>query len=145
MLNDAFSGLVDAKAIDLNLAPLRAESDALAEDMYARLNNGVYRAAFATTRLAHDEAVEGVFDMLDTLEARLEGRSFFVGDRLTEAYVRDARALRYRRPRALHVQRETRGRLPEPERVRAAAHGGAGAREHCGSTTSSGATARAWR
>lgn len=88
MLGDAFGGIVDKKAVDLHPAPLRAEIDALGEAMYGSLNNGVYRAGFATTQLAYDEAVLGVFGMLDTLEARLAGRTFLVGDQLTEADVR---------------------------------------------------------
>jgi putative glutathione S-transferase len=56
--------------------------------MYNSLNNGVYRAGFATAQQAYDEAVQGVFETLDELEAHLEGRPWLVGDSLTEADIR---------------------------------------------------------
>lgn len=65
-----------------------AEIDAWSERMYGALNNGVYRAGFATAQAAYDEAVVGVFDMLDELESHLDGRQWLVGDTLTEADVR---------------------------------------------------------
>lgn len=64
------------------------EIDALSERMYGSLNNGVYRAGFATTQEAYDEAVLGVFDTLDELERRLRGRRWLVGDQITEADIR---------------------------------------------------------
>lgn len=64
------------------------EIDALNEAMYRTLNNGVYRAGFATEQSAYDDAVGDVFRTLDLLEKRLEGRDWLVGDRLTEADVR---------------------------------------------------------
>ena len=51
------------------------------------MNNGVYKAGFASSQAAYDEAVAGVFDMLDRLEARLTG-DFLFGDRFTEADIR---------------------------------------------------------
>ena len=51
------------------------------------LNNGVYKAGFASTQAAYDEAVEGVFSMLDELEGRLTGAYLF-GDRVTETDIR---------------------------------------------------------
>ncbi len=87
MLNSGFGGLAD-DSIDLYPEPWRVEIDALNTAMYPRLNNGVYRAGFATTQIAYDEAFADVFGMLDELEARLAGKSFLVGDRLTEADVR---------------------------------------------------------
>lgn len=73
---------------DLRPRELRDEIDAINPRIYDDVNNGVYRAGFATTQLAYDEAVRSVFDALDWLEARLEGRRFLVGERLTEADVR---------------------------------------------------------
>jgi len=88
MMNEAFAAVASGSGPDLYPAALRMEIDALGEEMYPRLNNGVYRAGFATTQVAYDEAVLDVFGMLDALEARLEGRSFLVGEVLTEADVR---------------------------------------------------------
>ncbi len=87
MLDHGFGDLADAK-VDLYPEPLRAQIDELEADMYARFNNGVYRAGFATTQVAHDAAVADVFGFLDALERRLAGRKFLVGAVLTEADVR---------------------------------------------------------
>ena len=64
---------------------LAAEIDALNEAIYPAINNGVYRAGFATTQAAYEEAYDQVFAMLDTLEARLKTRRFLLGDQPTEA------------------------------------------------------------
>lgn len=88
MLNSGFGELAKPD-IDLYPADLAAEIDALNDRIYPRLNNGVYRAGFATTQVAYEEAFADVFDMLDELEARLaDGRSFLHGDRFTETDVR---------------------------------------------------------
>lgn len=88
MFNSGFGALA-AGAIDLYPAPLRAEIDALNDAIYPHLNNGVYRAGFATTQLAYDEAYGEVFAMLDRLEARLaDGRRFLFGDCFTETDIR---------------------------------------------------------
>ena len=77
-----------SEAPSLRPEPLVDEIDALNERMYNTLNNGVYRAGFATTQAAYDEAVVDVFQTLDELESRLEGRRWLVGDQLTEADLR---------------------------------------------------------
>jgi putative glutathione S-transferase len=79
-----------AKHPDLDLYPedLRAEIDPLQDEIYRNLNNGVYRAGFAKTQSAYEQAHE-VFDELDKLEKRLsQGGPYLFGDRLTEADVR---------------------------------------------------------
>ena len=87
MLNSGFGDL--ASGPDLYPAPLRAEIDALNADIYPRLNNGVYRAGFAITQIAYEEAFDDVFSMLDSLEARLDKSGpFLLGDALTEADIR---------------------------------------------------------
>jgi putative glutathione S-transferase len=68
-------------------ADLAAEIDLLNHRIYDALNNGVYKAGFASTQAAYDEAVSGVFAMLDELEGRLTGTYLF-GDRLTETDIR---------------------------------------------------------
>jgi glutathionyl-hydroquinone reductase len=88
MLNSAFDGL-GARALDLYPADLRAEIDALNAPVYETLNNGVYRAGFATGQTAYEEAARAVFRTLENLEQRLaDGRRFLFGERLTESDVR---------------------------------------------------------
>ena len=87
MFNSAFAGLAEPSN-DLYPADLRAQIDALNERVYPRLNNGVYRAGFATTQQAYEEACIDVFTMLDELEARLQAGPFLFGERLTEADIR---------------------------------------------------------
>ena len=87
MLNASFGDL--ASGPDLYPADLRPQIDALNDRIYPRLNNGVYRAGFATTQEAYDGAYAEVFAQLDELEKRFsDGRSFLVGDSLTEADIR---------------------------------------------------------
>jgi glutathionyl-hydroquinone reductase len=64
---------------------LAAAIDALNDEIYSAVNNGVYRAGFATTQAAYDRAFDDLFAMLDKLEARLSTRAFLLGDRITEA------------------------------------------------------------
>jgi putative glutathione S-transferase len=88
MFNAGFGELARAD-IDLCPADLRAGIDALNKRIYPRLNNGVYRAGFATTQLAYEEAFRDVFGMLDELEAWLAGTGpFLFGDRFTETDIR---------------------------------------------------------
>lgn len=84
MFNSAFDA-VGARPGDYYPAELRAEIDALNEDIYANVNNGVYRAGFAGTQDAYDEAVVALFTALDTLDDRLATRRYLTGDRITEA------------------------------------------------------------
>ncbi|EYD78223.1 Glutathione S-transferase, omega [Rubellimicrobium mesophilum DSM 19309] len=87
MLNSGFGTL--ASGADLYPEDLRPEIDALNDRIYPRLNNGVYRAGFATTQVAYEEAFGEVFAQLDELETRLsDGRRFLFGGRLTEADIR---------------------------------------------------------
>jgi len=87
MLNSGFGELAD-DAIDLYPAALASEIDALNDRIYPALNNGVYRAGFATTQVAYEEAFRDVFAALDELEARLKGRAFLCGDEITETDIR---------------------------------------------------------
>ncbi|GJL35239.1 glutathione-dependent reductase [Enterobacter hormaechei] len=87
MLNSGFGELARGN-IDLYPAALREEIDQLNAAIYPMLNNGVYRAGFATTQVSYEEAVSDVFAMLDTLEARLATRDFLCGGQLTEADIR---------------------------------------------------------
>lgn len=64
---------------------LASDIDALNAEIYRAINNGVYRAGFATTQAAYEEAYRELFAMLDRLEERLRGQSFLLGERITEA------------------------------------------------------------
>ena len=64
---------------------LRKQIDAINEDIYHQVNNGVYKAGFATNQQAYDEAIEVLFEMLDRLENRLTMQRYLVEETLTEA------------------------------------------------------------
>ena len=87
MFNSAFDG-VGARHGDYRPADLRDEIESLNERIYDTVNNGVYKAGFATTQQAYDEAVVPLFETLDWLEARLAGQRYLCGARLTEADIR---------------------------------------------------------
>jgi len=87
MLNSAFDG-IGAKAGDYYPAELRSDIDAINARVYDTLNNGVYKAGFATTQQAYEEALTPLFDTLDWLEQRLASQRFVAGNRLTEADIR---------------------------------------------------------
>lgn len=88
MLGDGFRSLA-AHPVDLYPEPLRADIDALSERIYPALNNGVYRAGFASTQGAYEAAYRDVFAMLDDLEARLSGTGpYLFGAALTETDIR---------------------------------------------------------
>lgn len=84
MFNSAFDGITGDEQ-DFWPEALRSEIDAVNARVYHGVNNGVYRAGFATTQAAYDEAVRDVFATLDWLEARLADRRYLLGDRATEA------------------------------------------------------------
>jgi putative glutathione S-transferase len=84
MFNDAF-GEVGATGPDYYPEALRAEIDELNDLIYANINNGVYRAGFATTQEAYEEAVTALFDALDMLDERLAKRRYLTGPDITEA------------------------------------------------------------
>jgi putative glutathione S-transferase len=84
MFNSAFNALTGNTA-DYYPAHLAPEIDRVNARVYDGLNNGVYRAGFATTQEAYDEAVHDVFDTLDWLEERLSHRRYLLGEALTEA------------------------------------------------------------
>jgi putative glutathione S-transferase len=78
MFETEFEAFGDA-SLDLYPRPLRSEIDALNERIYEQVNNGVYRAGFATTQEAYADAARGVFGMLDELDARLAQQRFLFG------------------------------------------------------------------
>jgi len=84
MFNDAFDG-VGARRGDYYPQDLRAEIDGYNARIYDTLNNGVYKAGFAGSQDAYEEAIVPLFDTLDWLEMHLSDRRYLCGDRLTEA------------------------------------------------------------
>lgn len=84
MLNsafDAFTGVDD----DFYPMPLRAEIDQINGFVYPNINDGVYRAGFATTQAAYEGAVRRLFEALDQIEERLSKQRYLVGHQQTEA------------------------------------------------------------
>jgi putative glutathione S-transferase len=84
MLNSAFDG-VGALPGNYYPEPLRDEIDALNARIYETVNNGVYRAGFATTQEAYEEAIGPLFSTLDLHEERLGWQRYLCGETLTEA------------------------------------------------------------
>lgn len=84
MFNDAFGPLAKADP-DLFPRDLESEHAELSAFIYQHLNNGVYRAGFATTQAAYEKGCRDVFAALDRLEARLARSRFLFGERIVEA------------------------------------------------------------
>ncbi|MEL7307169.1 MAG: glutathione S-transferase family protein [Pseudomonadota bacterium] len=84
MFNSAFNGLTGNER-DFYPQSLRSEIDEVNEFVYHNINNGVYRAGFATTQEAYTEAFDNLFAALDKIEQRLTANRYLVGDTLTEA------------------------------------------------------------
>jgi putative glutathione S-transferase len=84
MLNTAFDAFTPVKT-DYYPPDLRAEIDRINARVYENINNGVYRAGFATAQEAYEEAFRGVFAVLDEIEHRLTRQRYLAGSRLTEA------------------------------------------------------------
>jgi len=84
MLNSAFDD-VGAKPGDYYPQALRAQIDELNGQVYDRVNNGVYKAGFATTQEAYEEAVLALFETLDELDQRLSRQRYLLGEQVTEA------------------------------------------------------------
>ncbi|MGB0733974.1 MAG: glutathione S-transferase family protein, partial [Pontibacterium sp.] len=87
IFNTAFND-VGATSIDLYPEAEQAEIDELNTWIYDLVNNGVYRAGFATTQEAYDEAVYPLFEALDKLEERLTKQRFLIASGFTEADIR---------------------------------------------------------
>jgi glutathionyl-hydroquinone reductase len=84
MFNSAFNGLT-GNTLDFYPEDKRGEIDAINQRVYRDINNGVYKAGFATTQEAYEEAVTALFSALDWAEALLGEHAFLTGDTPTEA------------------------------------------------------------
>ncbi len=87
MMNAAFDR-AGAAGRDYYPHPLRHEIDVVNERIYAHVNNGVYKAGFATTQAAYEAAVLPLFETLDLLDHRLAAQRYLCGDAITEADIR---------------------------------------------------------
>ena len=85
MFNEAFNAV--AQHNDVNLFPkeIAAEHEKLAGFIYDNVNNGVYKAGFATRQRAYEISVRRLFEALDELEKRLTGSRYLFDDRIVEA------------------------------------------------------------
>lgn len=84
MFNSAFDGIT-GNTDDYYPKELRPQIDAVNDRIYETVNNGVYKAGFATSQKAYDAAVGPLFDTLDWVEDRLSRQRYLVGARITEA------------------------------------------------------------
>ncbi|HJU05530.1 MAG TPA: glutathione S-transferase family protein [Nitrospiraceae bacterium] len=83
MFNREFDAFTDSRA-DFYPEPLRKDIDELNRFIYETINNGVYRAGFATSQRAYERAARRLFEALDALESRLASRRYLFGERLVE-------------------------------------------------------------
>ena len=83
MLDVGFHSL--GNGVDLYPEGVREEVDSLIDEMYEPVNNGVYRAGFADSQAAYDEAVDDLFATLDRFEDLLGEQRYLAGETLTEA------------------------------------------------------------
>src|SRR3954451_17686976 len=84
MFNGAFGRFTNVRT-DYYPAPLRDEIDRVNAVVYENINNGVYRAGFATTQEAYEEAFRALFAALDEIEQRLSRQRYLAGREITEA------------------------------------------------------------
>jgi glutathionyl-hydroquinone reductase len=85
MLNSEFDAFAEHPQVDLYPQELRPEIDRINHRVYEEVNNGVYRAGFARSQEAYDEAFDTLFAALAWLEELLGERRYLAGDRITEA------------------------------------------------------------
>ncbi|MGT2907820.1 glutathione S-transferase family protein [Streptococcus dentiloxodontae] len=87
MLNTAFNDITGNTA-DYYPADWQADIDAMNDFIYPNINNGVYKAGFATSQTVYEKEVKNLFAALDKLEALLNSQNWLVGNRFTEADIR---------------------------------------------------------
>jgi putative glutathione S-transferase len=84
MFNNAFDALTNNK-VDLFPKDIAKEQEALSKTIYEKVNNGVYRAGFATSQRAYEKACTALFEHLDSLDVRLAKQRFLFGERIVES------------------------------------------------------------
>lgn len=84
MFNSEFEALTE---VDFDFYPphLREAIDAINDEVYHNVNNGVYKCGFATSQEAYESAFQPLFETLDSIEARLRDQPYLCGDVITEA------------------------------------------------------------
>jgi putative glutathione S-transferase len=85
MFNNAFNAFAKNKDVDLFPKELETEHSKLNDFLYENINNGVYRAGFATRQRAYENACQKLFDALDEMEKRLSKSRYLFGKRIVEA------------------------------------------------------------
>ncbi|MEM7016878.1 MAG: glutathione S-transferase C-terminal domain-containing protein, partial [Pseudomonadota bacterium] len=85
MLNNAFTDQLEDESQDYYPAALAGQIDQWNEEIYANVNNGVYRCGFAQSQEAYDAAFDRLFGSLDKIEQHLANNRYLCGDQITEA------------------------------------------------------------
>jgi len=85
MFNDVFNDVAQNKSVDLFPKEIQAEHAKLSDFIYDNVNNGVYRAGFATRQTPYERACRRVFQALEELEQRLSKRRYLFANRIVEA------------------------------------------------------------
>ena len=85
MFNRVFNEFANRKDVDLFPRDIEAEHNKLTDFLYENINNGVYRAGFATRQRAYEAACKRLFDALDEVEKRLTNSRYLFGTRIVEA------------------------------------------------------------
>jgi len=88
MLNSEFNEWAKHPELDFYPQELRQSIDEINEFILPNINNGVYRAGFATTQIAYEEGCKNLFSALDKSEIRLSTSRYLCGDKFTEADIR---------------------------------------------------------
>ena len=85
MFNDAFNAVARNKDVDLFPKEIEAEHAKLCDFLYDKVNNGVYKAGFATRQRPYEISCKKVFEALDELEKCLSRNRYLLGNRIVEA------------------------------------------------------------
>ena len=85
MFNDVFNNVAENAATNFFPPEIAAEHAEVSEFIYEKINNGVYRAGFATRQRPYEIACRRVFEALDEMETRLSDRRYLFGKRIVEA------------------------------------------------------------
>ena len=130
MLNSAFDAFTNVHT-DYYPAELRAEIDRINDIVYPNVNNGVYRAGFATSQEAYEEAARAIFATFDQLEERLSRQRYLAGQRDHRsglAAVHHADPFRHRLLQPFQMQSAARRGLSQSVELSARSLSGAGRR-----------------